>query len=174
MRKYIILGLLIISNALIQAQDHEQSTLHYKKNAIAIAFGYAYLPDGVKIESTNEPGYFVPSIGIDYIRKVSHKLELLAVVDFELDHYLISGKDIIRENATIVVIGAMYNIIDHWGVMLGAGIEMDKHHELFVARFGTEYGFHLSDRWVLSPGIFYDYKDVHSTFSTSLALGYNF
>lgn len=174
MIRNIILGLFFFSNLLVQAQEHEQTELHDNKNTISVAFGYAYLPDGVKIESSSEPGYFVPSIGIDYIRKISHKLELLAVVDFELDHYLISGKDIIRENATIVVVGAMYNLIEHWSVMVGAGIEMDKHHQLFVGRFGTEYGFHLSDKWVLSPGIFYDYKDVHSTYSTSIAIGYNF
>jgi len=173
MIKHIILGLFIICYTFLNAQEHEPMSVH-NKNTLSIAFGYAYLPDGVKIESQNDLGHFVPSIGIDYIRKLSHKFELIAVVDFELDHYLVSGKDIMRENATIVVVGAMYNIVEHWSVMLGSGIEMDKHHQLFVARIGTEYGIHLSDKWILSPGIFYDYKHIHSTYSTSLALGYNF
>ena len=157
----------------LHAQEHHHKT-HDSKNIVAISYGYVYVNKGIPIESRSSPGHLVPSVGIDYLRQLGRKWELQAVFDYELDHYVITGKDIERENAALFLLGAYYTVYDHLAIMLGAGLEWDKHHTLMVGRVGLEYGIQLGHKWVLSPGIHYDFKEIHNTSGFKVALGYRF
>jgi len=39
---------------------------------------------------------------------------------------------------------------------------------------GVEYGIHFSDRWVLAPAFFFDWKENYNTYALALNVGYNF
>jgi len=116
----------------------------------------------------------VPSLGLDYVRRVGHSWEIGLMLDYELDHYLIVDKELERENAFIAVAGAAYNPIEHLAIFAGGGVELEANEHLFLFRIGTEYGIHLNDNWLIVPAFFFDWKKDYDTYSISLGVGYSF
>jgi hypothetical protein len=70
----------------------------------------------------------------------------------------------------ISLIGA-FSVAKGLTLYAGPGYELEKHKNLFIARFGGEYSFKLKNNWVLAPGGFYDIKDGYDAFSISIAFG---
>ena len=168
-----LLMLIFFSVEAFSLESHDD-TSQERNNMFMFNFGYTHIPKGADPHSPEEEGYFVPSLGLDYIRRLSHKWEVGIMLDYELDHYLIVEKDLERENAFIVVAGGAYNLIDHLAIFAGAGVEFEAHNHLFVFRLGTEYGIHLKRHWVIAPAFFFDWKEGYDTYALSLGVGYNF
>ncbi len=165
----IILAICVINN-IIRAQESTEEL----QNLLSLSFGYSYVSEGAEPEGTEATGIYVPSIGIDYFRKVSPKLEIGTMVDLELSDYLIIKKDLNRSKALVLTAIASYNPLKNVNIFAGAGIELEKHKNLGVLRFGGEYAFMMKDDWVLAPGFFYDVKEGYNTWSIALAFGREF
>ena len=144
-----------------------------KRHLITFAFGLTYIPKAEREE--NNPGIFVPSVGLDYFYRITHKWEIGTMFDFEIDKYFvpeIQGTGIDREYVFIATIVGAYSILPGWSVFGGRGIETDKHHTLGVIRLGSEYQFKLGKKgWVLGPGFFVDIKEGYSAWSLGIAIG---
>lgn len=154
----------------IQAQEETEEL----QNLLSLSFGYSYVSEGAEPEGTAVTGVYVPSIGIDYFRKVTPKLEIGTMIDLELSDYLILKKDLNRSKALVVTAIASYNLFSSINLFAGGGIELEKHKNLGVLRFGAEYAFMLPKEWVLAPGAFYDVKEGYNTWSIALAFGKEF
>jgi len=152
------------------AQEHEQE----KKNLLTVALGYTYIPKGSAPEAEEATGVFVPSIGIDYFRRLHPRWEIGIMADFELGEYVVFEKDLNRENAILLAAMVNFNLTKHINFFAGGGMEFEKHKNLGIIRLGGEYVFKLPKTWVISPGFFFDFKEGTDTWSLSMAIGKEF
>jgi hypothetical protein len=144
------------------------------KNLLTGAFGYSFVPKGGAEGDTEVSGVLVPSIGLDYFRRVSPKWEVGTMIDLELSDYLIIEKNLNRSKALVITGIAAYNFIGNWTVFGGLGVELEKHKNFMVTRFGAEHAFKFDNNWLISPGCFYDIKEGYDTWSISVAFGKEF
>lgn len=176
----IVLIIVIVGTSNIALAQHKENKTeehvfkNERKNIVMLSFGYSYVPEGAALDENQSDGIFVPSIGIDYKRRISEKWALALFTDLELDHYLIIDKDFERERAFIAVLGANYEIAEGLGSFAGAGAEFEKNESLWILRLGIEYGFNLGKNWVMVPSIFCDWKEQYTTFSSSIGVSYKF
>ncbi len=186
MRKCLVLIGMLFSSICVSAQHEahskaespEHETTHedlehtYK---IALAFGYNHIPAGFE-EGNEEESVFVPSIGLDFFYSLNHKFTLGMVADLELAEYLVdfNREDLVRERALIWALIGTYEVLPHWKLLLGGGIEFEKHKNLGVVRLGTEYEIELSKGWDLGPSLFFDIKEHFNVWALSVAIGKRF
>lgn len=169
--KTLLLPLLMLLSLGMQAQEHENKELNH---VVVFAFGYTFIPKGTTTNGTEASGVFVPSVGFDYFHKISDKIEVGAMMDLELEDYLIFEKDLNREKAFIIMAAGAYRLIPNINLLAGAGIELEKHENLAVFRAGVEYTIKLSHTWALGTGFYYDIKKGYDTWSLSVGVGKEF
>ena len=170
MKRLLLLFIVSLSFLSSFAQEQEEQ----KKNLLSASFGYTFIPQGSSHEEEEADGIFIPSIGVDYFRRIHPRWEIGLMVDLELGEYIISHKELNRKNALAVIAMGSFTVNKHINLFAGGGMEFEKHHNLGVLRLGTEYVFRLKKEWVISPGFFYDFKDGFDTWSLSLAFGKEF
>ena len=171
MEKYLsILFLLCFLSVNTFAQEHEQE----KKNLLAFSLGYTYIPKGSIYDAEEATGVFVPSLGLDYFRRLHPRWEIGIMADVELGEYVFFEKELNRENAILLAAMVSYNITRHINFFAGGGMEFEKHKNLGVIRLGGEYVFKLPKTWVISPGFFFDFKEGIDTWSLNLSFGKEF
>ena len=177
--KHIVLCLILGLMANVGLAQHEEEKKEHlfrneRKNIVMFSFGYTYLPDGSALHHGESEGIFVPSIGLDYKRRVSEKWALSLFTDIEMDHYILIDKEFERENAFIAVVGPSYEITRGLGSFAGAGVEFEKSQNLFVMRLGLEYAFDLGHHWIMVPQVFVDWKESYGTYSFSVGISRKF
>ena len=154
----------------INAQEETEET----QNLLSLSFGYSYVSQGAELNEIQANGVYVPSIGVDYFRKITPKWEVGTMIDLELSDYLIIKKELNRSKALVVTAIASYNPFSSVNFFAGGGIELEKHKNLGVLRFGGEYAFKFQNDWILAPGCFFDIKEGYDTWSIALAFGKEF
>jgi len=122
-----------------QENDHEATGKHL----VALTVGYTFVPSGTDLEAEQEEGFFVPTIGLDYMYKFHPKWEAGIVLDWELEQFLIFDKELERDRAFLTAIMIARKLTEQWNVQAGGGIEFEKNKNLAVFRCGTEYLFPL-------------------------------
>ena len=169
MKKIILIVFLLfyISNS-ISAQEKES------KHLITAAIGYSYIPEWSSHGEGAADGVFIPSLGLDYFYRISHKWEIGLMTDFEFGEYIVFKKDLNRKNAIVVTAIGSYALTKSINLFAGGGLEFEESHNLGIIRFGGEYGFKFNKGWIISPGFFYDFKEGYDSWSLSLAFGKEF
>jgi hypothetical protein len=177
---FLTLTLSIFSlNILSLEQEQEHELEHEGKNRIGFVLEATYIPeassDEHSEESTDESnGKFVPTIGLEYTRTLSHSWDIGFSAELELESYFIVDKELNRENPLILVAFALYRIVDNWFVYGGGGIELEKHKNLAVLRLGTEYEFNLGNGWDIAPTLTFDHKIDLNSFTLGFSVGKRF
>lgn len=158
-----------------QANSHEVGENHehhhsFKRHSVTFEFGYTHIPDAFE-EVKGDQSVWVPTFGLAYGYQFSHKFKTALMLNMETGNYLINvnREDLNRENVFIISIVGVYELAPNWGIFAGPGIELEKHHNYAVLRFGTEYSFDLKNNLFLIPLITFDYKVDYT--SWELALG---
>ena len=144
------------------------------KHTIFLGFGYTHIPQGGNLEDTEANGYLVPTIGLDYLYKISPKWEIGTMMDLELDHYLVVDQELERENAFIVTAVGLYRLLPHLSLFAGAGMEFEHHKNLVIFRVGIDSPFFLRKGWVIVPSFAYDLKEDYNTWSLKVSFGKEF
>lgn len=171
----MILGMVLSSTLAVYAQDEEGMEEEEEgKNLIAFTVGYTYIPEAGELRSTEADGFFVPTLGLDYFRRVHPKWEIGLMLDLELDSYLIIDKDLERENAFIMALAGVYKLTPNFQLVGGAGMEWEENENLVIMRLGAERPFNLGNEWKLGPALFFDFKEGYDTWSLSLSIGKEF
>ncbi len=171
---FLSLFFLVVITPTAKSQETEPAEEPEKKHLISASFGYTFIPKATSIGGTEANGVFVPSIGLDYFYRLSPKWEVGTMIDLELSDYLIFEKDLEREKALVIALLGTYKLTKHISLFGGGGIELEKHQNLAVFRFGTEYIHYFDKGWLLGPGFFYDFKEGYDTWSMAIAFGKEF
>ena len=128
----------------------------------------------IELEDTEANGFFVPTIGLDYLYKISPRWEVGTMMDFELDNYLVVDQELERENAFIITAVGLYRLLPHLSIFAGAGVEFEHNKNLAIFRVGIDCPFQLGKRWVLVPSFAYDLKEDYNTWSLKVSFGKEF
>lgn len=154
--------------------EHKNGELE-NKHFIGFTYAQTFIRKGANEDNLNDRGHFVPAIGMDYFYRIHHKWELGIMLDYELGTYIIPRKDnLIRENAFIIALIAAYTLTDRWNLYVGGGIELEKHKNLIVGRFGGEHLFPLKNNWYIPLGLFFDVKEGYDAWSLSVGIAKEF
>ncbi|GGZ19471.1 hypothetical protein GCM10007049_09900 [Echinicola pacifica] len=154
------------------AQEAEEAET---KNRVVFSLGYTWIPQGAKLsESETGDGFFVPAVGFDYFRKVSDRLEVGMMWDWELDHYIIRNSELERERAMIFAAVASYELMEHWAVYAGLGGEFEKNENLMIWRLGTEYAIPMGHNWEFLPSFTFDIKEGYNSWNLAVGFGKRF
>ena len=156
-------------------QSHENHSGEFKKHRVALEFGYVHVPDAYE-EEPGDQSVFIPSIGIEYLYRFNHKWGAALTANMETGNYLIefNREDLARENVAIIAAVAVFEIMPHWGVFTGPGIEIEKHHNFFVWRVGTDYQVPLGNNWDITPVFSFDHKDAYTSWELMISIGKQF
>jgi len=142
------------------------------KNRAVFSLGYNFIPKGTKLGNREaEDGFFVPTVGFDYFRKLHARWEIGLMWDWELDHYFIKSEDLERERAMIFTLVGNFKLTEKWAVFAGLGPELEEHRNQAVFRIGTEYAMVMGNNWKFVPALSCDLKNGYSTWSASVGFG---
>lgn len=147
------LALLVGSVATLAQEEEDEDT---RKQAITISGGAVYVPDGAEDAGADVTGKWVGAIGVGYKHKVREPWSLGAVVEVELDSYLIVDGDLNRENPLVVVGLAYHETLPQFEFYAGGGVEIETNKTLAVLRIGFEYEFLIKEMWIIAPTFFFD------------------
>jgi hypothetical protein len=172
MKKIILLILIsfFFTNE-IYAQENESEQGEGKIHKIAVVFGYTNIPSAFE-EGDETKSVFVPTIGLDYFIQFAEGWKIGAVLDLELNNYLVNfnREPLERKKALVTGILVGYEFENKWSILLGPGIEFEKNKNLFILRASIEREFELGENWGLFPSINYDFKEEYSTWSINIGI----
>lgn len=151
-------------------EENEEET----KYLIAFSMGVTHIPSA--FTDGKENAIFVPTIGIDFFYEIKRRLSIGLVGDLELSNYIVDFKreDLKRDKAVIFTVMAAYEIKPKWKILMGSGIEFERHKNLFVLRAGTGYEFPMANNWNIEPTFFYDFKEDFDTWALAIGLNKRF
>lgn len=144
---------------------------HYNKHFLGLMVGYAWVP-----HSTEEDGkaeFIIPSIGIDYTYKFSHRFGLKFVNDVELTSYYIKDKQgelLKREFKYIGAITADIELFKWMSLYTGPGFEIEVHKSFFIYKIGTEITKEFCEGWKAGINTSMDINNTYQTYSCGLIL----
>ena len=177
MNKHISLFFIFtLATGSIIAQEyvvHEESDHAFLHHRLSGGFGYTFIPEGGE---SDDHGIFAPTIAIEYFYKFSHHWAAGLMMDMELTKYIIpfNNEYLNRDKLLIFTVVGMYEPIEYWGIIAGAGIEIEHHHNFAVLRAGTGYEFDIGNHWDITPTLTFDFKEEYSSWALILSCGKRF
>ncbi len=175
MKNHFVLLFLLFIAANLSAQEHDNENtkhelLHHK---LFIQYGLVHVPEGHNEGEEENTGVFIASYGLGYSYRINHKWAIALEANIEGGNYLIKG-DIHRENVFIIAAVAGYELMPRWGLFIGGGIEIEKHENYAVMRFGTEYVFPIGKEWAIAPLLTFDHKVDYTSWEFAVMLSKSF
>ena len=91
-------------------------------------------------------------------------------------NYLIEFKreDLERANVFIFAVAGVYELLPRWAIFVGPGIEIEKHHNFGLMRFGTDYSIPLKNHWDITPTFTLNHKIDYYSYEIVIAIGKRF
>jgi len=178
--KILVFGLWVIMWGIPVAAQHGQEEhpedIHehegLRRHKIAFLTGYTWVRKG-----DHEGGsgvVFIPTFGFDYEYWIVHKFAIGVFNDIEVGNYVVEnsdGEEFKRENAFVTTLVAIVEPVKGWGLYAGAGIELEKHHHMWVVRIGTEYAWELPKDWSVALGASWDIKKEYDSIGVGITFG---
>lgn len=183
----LLVVFLVFSSTIMIAEEHlehSESAQHdmSAKHRLAVYTGFTHIPNAFYEHETHEQssGKWVPTIGVDYFRKLNKRWELGCMIDMEFDNYIVKLKDeseVERLNVLVAAIVAKYSFYKRCSILAGPGYEGEfstSNKNFIVAKVGIEYEAHIGNGWDFSPSIIFDFKQEYSTYAYGFAIGKRF
>lgn len=163
--------LLVCMGSYAQEEGESEEVQEGKIHKVALVFGYTNIPSAFE-EGNASASVFVPTIGIDYFVQFTKGWKIGTVLDLELANYLVNFNREALERSKALVTGVLvgYEFSNRWSLLLGPGMEFEKHKNLFILRMSVEREFELGGDWGLFPSINYDFKEEYSSWSINIGL----
>ena len=174
-----IIIVLFFNNSLFSQENEHIESEDIGKNRMGLVVELTYVPEAVSSDHSeaddgNNKGFFVPTIGLEYTRTLSHRWDIGLAAAIELKQYTIDDIDLNRHNPFKLVAFAMYRIVGSWFVFGGSGIEIEKHKNLAMFVLGTEYEFALGNGWDITPAFTFNHKEDLDTYALGVTVGKRF
>lgn len=141
----------------------------------SIALAHTYVP-----QSTVEGKEILifPSLGLDFEYWFNHKIGLGLHNDIELVVFEVQddrGNYIQRQYPLLSTLDLLWSPVQNVSLLVGPGIEFEKHQNYFIFRIGIEGEIPINSRIDVAPILFYDVrKNAYDTFSVGIGFGYHF
>jgi len=152
-----------------QAAEHGGTS-----HKVTLVMAYSLLKNHVD-ESTNNI-LVVPTFGLNYDFLFRPKWGVGLHTDIVLQQFKVEKHDgleaIIRENPVAICGVGLFKPIPSLTLIAGYGIELEKHEDIQLLRFGVEYGFHLPGNWELGFTLELDNK-FNTTNSVVFGAGFS-
>ncbi|OIQ27682.1 MAG: hypothetical protein BM564_11405 [Bacteroidetes bacterium MedPE-SWsnd-G2] len=172
----IIVFLFLIAHA-GYGQDQDISKAENNRGSIVISFSpsLGYVSKGADLDNLNDEGHFVPGIGLDIFYQFHPKWEIGTMIDYDLAHYVIPRKnDLERDGAFIISAMTTYSINDNWNLSAGVGLELERHENVGLLRFGIGYVINLHNNWFIPIDNTLDIKPDYEAWSMAVGIGKSF
>ena len=143
-------------------EHHEHQKM--QRHILSVFTGYTLIPKAVSDEGKGV--IIVPSLGLDYEYRFSHKFMLGWQNDIELSSYVVEDKEgssLKRDYAFISAVVAIYEPFPWWSLFAGPGYEFEHHESFFVGRIGTDFAKNFEDGWAVAITLVLDFKEVNTS-----------
>ncbi|MCM5661424.1 hypothetical protein [Galbibacter mesophilus] len=158
----------------IVEQESEEEEEEFKRHKLGAFIGYTWIPKIVDQEGERGK-ILVPALGFSYEYWFAERWAIGTYNDVEIIKYEVEREngmgELARENAIVLSLGLVYEVLPGWTLIAGGGIETDKNETLGIGHFGTEYVFLEKKETELSLSFTYTRKEFYDTFSIGLVLG---
>jgi hypothetical protein len=144
-----------------EASHDDQEAEHVgHRHRVTLVMANSFLKNHAD-ETTNSI-LIVPTFGLNYDFFFHQKWGVGLHSDIVLQQYKVEIHDghetIIRENPVAVCAVGLFKPLPSLTLIAGYGIEIEKHENIQLLRFGVEYGFHLPGNWELGFALEFDRK----------------
>lgn len=177
-RLQLFFSFLLIFQVLPICAQHDENNVHitdkheteeHELKRHTISFVVSHTNINSARENANGSNWIAtPSFGLNYNFNISHKWAIglhndIIVENIDLSHTHDSGERVIRQRPISIAAMVTYMPFKHLAFLAGGGMELSKHEDFPVVRFGLEAPFHLGNNWeflgVLSTDIGIDSYD---------------
>lgn len=167
MKSVLICGILLFVLMPFSSAQHEerepgdQHTEHEGlTHKVTLVMANSFLKNQVDEETDNV--LVVPTYGLNYDFLFHSRWGVGFHSDIVLQQYKVESHDnnevLVRENPVALVAVGLFNPIPALTLIAGYGIELEKHENIQIFRFGVEYGIHLPKNWELGFALEFDRK----------------
>ncbi len=170
--------ILILFNLHLLFAQHEENDAgekHEEKrfnNEISMYYGSTYFV---------KSGFNIPTIGVDYSRRLNSFLSITVLADFELGSHIVeeeTGGDVLeveRERALLLMPGLGFKVVKELTLFAGYGVEVEKSETLGLLRFGAGYKLKLkNERWLAEPYCYWERTHLFNALGYGIVFGYEF
>ena len=154
----------MVPNTMGQHDDSEHVDSHTgnsaQKHRVTLVMANSFLKNQID-ESTNDI-LVAPTFGLNYDYFFHSNWGVGLHTDIVLQQFKVEKHgghvELSRENPVALCAVGLFNPFPSLGLLAGYGIELEKHENIQLLRFGVEYGFHLPGNWELGFALEFDAK----------------
>jgi hypothetical protein len=141
------------------AQEHENAH-EGSSHRITMVMAYSFLKN--QIDASTNDILVAPTFGLNYDYLFHPRWGVGLHTDIVLQQFKVEKHhdqvELTRENPVAVCAVGLFSPLPSLVLLAGYGIELEKHENIQLLRFGVEYGFHLPGNWELGFTLEFDAK----------------
>ncbi|MCF6352649.1 MAG: hypothetical protein L3J06_06530 [Cyclobacteriaceae bacterium] len=161
------------------AQEHENTDTHQVEEEHERQNFAAFFVGNTIIAQSK---YQMPTIGLEYIREINHRIGIGIVVELEIGSNIIQKNEkgniiaeVQRQSAFLVLPTVFFKVYKDLTVTIGYGIEFEKNENLALGKIGLEYAFKMHNpNWLILPSVSWDHTKVFDGVVYGVTVGYLF
>ncbi len=162
------------SNLLAQEERNIAYENHKKSfHSLTLIAASAFIPNSFS-DNTNDV-LIVPVYGLNYDYQFNRKWGGGVHTDILLQQFKIekhgSHEEVIRENPVSIAVILFFKPHNHWEILGGYGVEMEKNENFQLIRIGLEYSIEIPKNWELGFTFVNDFK-INGYYTMLLGIGF--
>lgn len=168
----LILLLVLVKGISQHDPNHHDDHTSIQPHRISLFTGYALITEAVS-ESAEKEAKIIPALGFDYDYWFSHKFAVGIKTLLELNSYVVEQsheETLEREFAFVIATIAIWEPVTGWALFAGPGVELEKHHNFFLIKVGTDVAKTFEQGWSVGITVDYDFKEVNSSLSFGITV----
>lgn len=180
MKLLIVIGLFtlgVLSSGNLFAQEHADTHQvgedHQNKNFVALFAGNTII---------TQSKYQMPTIGLEYIRELNHRIGIGLVTELEIGSHIIQTNEegdvvaeVERKSAFLLLPTVFLRVYKDLIITVGYGVEFEKAENLALSKIGIEYAFKMQNpNWVILPSVSWDHTKLFDGVVYGATVGYLF
>ncbi|VAX35093.1 hypothetical protein MNBD_UNCLBAC01-2166 [hydrothermal vent metagenome] len=125
--------------------------------------------------------YQMPTIGVEYIRELNHRIGVGLMAEWEIGSHIIQKNelgDVIaevdRSSAFLLLPSIFFRVYKGLTITAGYGVEFEKDENLALSKVGIEYLLKMHNpRWAILPSVSWDHTKLFDGVVYGVTAGYS-
>ncbi len=169
-----VLGLVLCFNQLFAQQTHHVEKENLEKEPKHLA--------GIFIGNTIivQSNYQMPTVGIEYIRELNHRIGIGLLAEFEIGSHIIQKNEagiviaeVERESAFLLLPSVFVKVYKGLILTTGYGVEFEKNENIALFKLGLEYKLKMNNpKWAIFPQVSWDHTKIFDGVVYGVTFGY--